>query len=749
MKSTTAKKRKTNPEMVLRRRAGAKLVPFGIFLLAGALIALILFWNQPWRFEQQEFVQDEPAPRSFFSPVSFSYVDEAKTEVLRLEKQKNSPPVYRVDPVLTANIRQLAESFFIALQEIRSEKEKTGTLPQKELPIHLPSFSLESLLSAKDIAQVQTVTLSALNAYLLRGMVPELEKQGIMDSGRDTVLHVAEDPRQETVVLTTQLLTVEEAVRESFSVLPSEIFNQDAGLRTAAAEVLRGLLAANLVYDEEKTREHRKKLSAAVPPVEIRVKKNELIVQRGLLVTKDVKEKLDQVQKKISSRKQKIQIVAGSFIILLLYGLASFYFAAFETKIFHNRSQILLFHTVIGLTTILSRMVESFPQVSMYLMPTVLATLLLTLLIHSRIGILGGVMMTVISGFLSGFSVDLLLATLMASLATAFLAYRVRKRSHFLRIGLGIGCTYFLVIAGFQLTQSTPWRDALQLGFLGFLNALLIAVTSYLMLPVLEHFFDVVTDVTLLELSDLNHPLMRKMMVEAPGTYHHSLVVSSLAENACERIGANALLAKVGCYFHDIGKLEKPQFFTENQGYLYMNQHDDLPPRVSFEIIINHVRDGVRIARKYRLRRAVVDFIREHQGTGVVYYFFKKAMDMAAPSDRVRADDFRYPGPKPQTRETAVALLADSAEAATRSLQELTPETIRQLVRKIINDKFIDGQLDECELTLRDLHKIQSSFVRNMTAMFHTRMKYPTVDRPLSAPDIFGADQFSKFRADE
>ena len=210
----------------------------------------------------------------------------------------------------------------------------------------------------------------------------------------------------------------------------------------------------------------------------------------------------------------------------------------------------------------------------------------------------------------------------MASLATAFLAYRVRKRSHFLRSGLGIGCTYFLVIAGFQLTQSTPWRDALQLGFLGFLNALLIAVTSYLMLPVLEHFFDVVTDVTLLELSDLNHPLMRKMMVEAPGTYHHSLVVSSLAENACERIGANALLAKVGCYFHDIGKLEKPQFFTENQGYLYMNQHDDLPPRVSFEIIINHVRDGVRIARSTGF--AAPSWISyANTGDGVVYYFSK------------------------------------------------------------------------------------------------------------------------------
>jgi hypothetical protein len=271
---------------------------------------------------------------------------------------------------------------------------------------------------------------------------------------------------------------------------------------------------------------------------------------------------------------------------------------------------------------------------------------------------------------------------------------------------------------------------------------------GFLVLPLLETLFDVVTDVSLLELSDLNHPAIKKMMVAAPGTYHHSLVMSTLAENACEQIGAHALLARVGCYFHDIGKTENPEFFSENQGFLNQSRHEDLLPKASFEIIARHVKQGIRLAHKYKLRKAIVDFIAEHQGTGVVYFFYKKAMDTAAANEYIRADDFRYPGPKPQSKETAVVLLEDSVEAASRSLKDPTPETIQQLVRKIINDKFIDGQLDECELTLQDLHKIQASFVRNLAAIFHTRMKYPSVESPASAPDIFGVNQFDKFRVD-
>jgi putative nucleotidyltransferase with HDIG domain len=283
----------------------------------------------------------------------------------------------------------------------------------------------------------------------------------------------------------------------------------------------------------------------------------------------------------------------------------------------------------------------------------------------------------------------------------------------------------------------------------GFANGLMITTpVAFLLLPLFETVFDLVTDISLLELSDLNHPLLKRMIVEAPGTYHHSLVVSTLAESACEAIGANALLARVGCYFHDIGKIARSEYFMENEARRAASQHEKITPTMSCLIIMNHIRDGIELGRRYNLRGPILQFIPEHQGTSIIYFFYKKAMDRAEPGEHVSADDFRYPGPKPQSRETAVALLSDSTEAASRSLKEVTPESIRQAVRKIINDKFIDGQLDECNLTLRDLHKIQESFVQNLIAIFHTRVIYPDKPEATDKLDLFKEGQYSHPRHD-
>ncbi|OQA57365.1 MAG: 7TM receptor with intracellular HD hydrolase [Candidatus Omnitrophica bacterium ADurb.Bin277] len=737
-----------SPDKAARTKATGKLIPSGIFAVGAVLACLLLFWNRPWTLEQQEFLLGEPSLRSYFAPLSFTFVDEKRTESVRAEKLKELPPAYRIDPAVTAEIRELHDRFWRVLIEVQEEKRKTGETRWKELPIPLPTGALDTLLSSENLPEFRSQTAAILDAHLSLGIWDHALRQRFMNSNNAWVLITNEDGREERRVAPQGLLTVDEALRNISGMLPPEI-DRKKQFRSAVLQVFENVVKTNVVADDEKVLELRKKALLSVLPVEITVKKNELIVQKGMLVTEKIKGVLDHIHQRLAARKQQIQIVMGVLLITLLYLFSALYLAAFEPGTFYDRDRLLLFQAVLLIGLGLSKLVTVLPDVSIYLMPTALISLLLTLLFHNRIGILGGVIMTVMSGFLSGFRIDIMLATLFASLASTILAHRVLKRSHFLRIGLGIGAAYFLVITSYQIAQNLPWREAVQFGFLGFLNALFTAVASYLVLPVLEHFFDAITDVTLLELSDLNHPLMRRMMVEAPGTYHHSLMVSSLAENACERIGAHALRAKVGCYFHDIGKLEKPEYFTENQGHLYANCHENLSPRVSFETIVNHVRDGVRIAKKYKLRRAITDFIREHQGTGVIYYFFKKATDMAAPKEQVRVDDFRYPGPKPQSRETAVALLADSTEAACRALKDPTPDSIQQLVRKVINDKFIDGQLDECELTLQDLHKIQASFFGNLTAMFHTRLKYPTVERPAMEPDIFGKNQFHKFRADE
>jgi hypothetical protein len=214
------------------------------------------------------------------------------------------------------------------------------------------------------------------------------------------------------------------------------------------------------------------------------------------------------------------------------------------------------------------------------------------------------------------------------------------------------------------------------------------------------------------------------MILEAPGTYHHSLVVSNISEAAADAVGANALLTRVGAYYHDIGKMVKPEYFTENQ-LAGGNKHDNIEASVSRLVILNHVREGLELAKKYKLNPVICSFINQHHGTSLMYYFYQKALEDAEERTAVKEDAYRYPGPKPQSKETAIVLLADSAEAATRSLEDITPRKIEDLVRKIINNKFIDGQLDECELTLKEIELIAQSFTRVLSAMYHGRVKYP------------------------
>ena len=748
MKNTNEKRPKPVNKPSSHRPALFGVFPLAVFGGAAALVCVILFWGRPSELNQQEFVLEEPAMSVYFSPLAFSFVDEPKTAALRADRVKTVPLAYKIDETINKKITEQVGSFFKVLGEIRQKTEPSDESRWKGLPFQIPANSLMALQEEPLFGEVKTNVINLLAHYLTQGILAAPERSRLRQSGEQSILIVADGEVAGENRKLDSLLT-KEAVLEEVPGKLSDEAGKSKNARNIILQILGAALYENLVLDTDRTEALRKKAASTIAPVEIKVKKNELIVQRGMLVTQEIKDRLDQIHKRLVSRKQMTQTFAGALLVAFLYGLSYFYFFLFEPKIFQGRSRLLLFHTVILSNVLICKVMVLWPDGSIYLMPTALASLLLTLLAGNRSGLWAGGVMVVLSGFLSAFHADVVLGTLLTSTAATFLAYRVRKRMHFLRVGLGIGAVYFLTLWGLQVAQNVHVAEAFNTASLGFWNGLFVVVLSFLLLPLLETVFDVVTDITLLEHSDLNHPLMQKMMVQAPGTYHHSLVVSTLAEQACERIGANALLAKVGCYFHDIGKIERPEYFSENQGYLYPNLHDRLLPQLSYEIIVDHVRNGMLLGRKHKLKRAIMDFILEHQGTGVIYFFYKKAMDGAAPTLHIRADDYRYPGPKPQSKETAVVLLADSVEAASRSLKEATPEAIGQLVRKIINDKFIDGQLDECELTLADLYRIQESFVRNMGAMFHTRMQYPAFEKNPGAPNLFEENQFSKFRVED
>jgi len=315
----------------------------------------------------------------------------------------------------------------------------------------------------------------------------------------------------------------------------------------------------------------------------------------------------------------------------------------------------------------------------------------------------------------------------MGCLAGIFSVYKVRQRYKVLQAGLWVGLTMIILLFIVSYRQHIGIMSLYSFNILpAFVNGILSAFIVAGSLPVFEFLFNVVTNISLLELSDFNHPLLKRMVLEAPGTYHHSLLVGNLAEVAAEAVNANALLARVGAYYHDIGKLEKPEYFLENQGKT-SSRHEQLKASISKLVIVNHVKDGVALAKKHKINSAIIDFIEQHHGTSLVFYFYIRALEETKVKDEVKEDIFRYNGPKPQTKETAIVLLADSVEAACRALESPDAQRIEEVVHTVINNKFIDGQLEECDLTLKDLNKIAKTFIHILSAVYHSRIGYPEI----------------------
>ena len=299
------------------------------------------------------------------------------------------------------------------------------------------------------------------------------------------------------------------------------------------------------------------------------------------------------------------------------------------------------------------------------------------------------------------------------------LVSKAHKRSAVIQAGLIAGLIQLISL----ILLEHFWINRPERYLIILVNSLISGVIVLGVLPVFEYFLQTVTNISLLELADTHHPILQRMILEAPGTYHHSLIVGNLSDTACTTIGANGLLARIGAYYHDIGKLQKPEYFIENQ-QIKKNLHDALSPTMSKLIIMNHVKEGLELAKKYSLSPIIWDFIQQHHGNSLVYYFYRRALEGKEEDQEVTEEGFRYPGPKPNTKETAIVLLADSVEAATRNLKDPTPAKIEETVHKVINNKFIDGQLDECELTLKDIEKTSIVFTKMLSGIYHSRINY-------------------------
>lgn len=430
-----------------------------------------------------------------------------------------------------------------------------------------------------------------------------------------------------------------------------------------------------------------------------------------------------------------IEAVSNGVLILVVCTLFSLYLVSFERRVKTSRAVIAF--GVVSLLPVAAAAWFPFFSIPLFLVPLTLVAFVFGISYGERAAIGVSFMLCLLVGVCLGMSsresqlevppVDLMVVLFAGAAVAALGCGKIRKRSKLLKVGLVSSIVQAVLIAAVTLKAGRaagPWAINPGLCSLGFINGLVSAALVSAALPMIESIFRVTTDISLLELSDQNHPLLRRLSLEAPGTYHHSLILGNLAEGAGEAIGANALLLRVGAYFHDIGKVVKPEYFVENEG-MQGSMHGALSPTMSTLIITAHTKDGAELARERGLPKAIIDMIQQHHGSSLVEYFYHRAAEGNNARQKVDQDLFRHPGPKPQTREAGVLLLADSVESASRSLPDPTPSRIARQAHEIIYRKMMDGQLDECELTLAEVHKVEQSLVRSLTSVFHGRIKYP------------------------
>ncbi|HKZ16916.1 MAG TPA: HDIG domain-containing protein [Geobacteraceae bacterium] len=506
--------------------------------------------------------------------------------------------------------------------------------------------------------------------------------------------------------------------------------------------VLKGLLVKalqpNMVFDRDATEKKKREAAEAVSPVLFQVKRGEMIVREGERISEEHALKLNKI---LEAREgiSKFFSAIGIFGLILVIFYFPYRFSQKNIRKFNPSAKDLLLLAFVTVAIFLllriainvsSALGMIFPHINstnyFYLLPFAVGPMLVRIILNSEVALVYCMACAPLLGIMFNNSLTVVVYALLGGVIGAHGVRQCKDRGTIYTAGLKVSVVNMAIAVPFQILNDSMLTMQIVYAVIfacvgGILNSLIVSGTT----PVIESVFQYTTDIKLLELSNLNSPVLRELMIRAPGTYHHSVMVGNLVEAAAEAINANPLLGRVAAYYHDIGKVSKPIYFIENirSGE---NKHDKLTPNMSALILISHVKEGVELAKEKRLGRPIIDIIRQHHGTALIKYFYQKAKsNEATESQTVDELDFRYPGPKPQTREAGLVMLADCVEAASKTLTDPTPARIQGMVQKIINNIFIDGQLEECELSLKSLHEIAKSFNRVLSGIYHQRIDYP------------------------
>jgi putative nucleotidyltransferase with HDIG domain len=746
-------------------------VRWGILVVLTVFSTILFYPNLV--ITQHKYNLGDVVERDIKAPKDFFIEDETATEAKRQQAMAEVLTVYDYDADLAARSAQNVEQ---ALADLRAvyESEQTATDPEtgsvletQKVVAESQKGSLHDRLWAKRqhfedkigfkvskgaFSTLEKERFSKETGDLISQILSEILKNGVvtnkeillkeMDKG--IILRDVSTKEERGIRNLKQFYGLDQAKAKVRGISQPVLKDLDYTLSNLIVDFVQELIQPNITLNRNETQERKKKAADEIKPVLHKIKAGEMLLREG--------ERVSEVQllklKTLETQTQKGQVMFSSLglAVLMLCLLVTTYVLHLNRQDHFANNQnkhLLLIASIILTFFLLAEISASFSELvtrsspyrlsvsSVYFgVPLASGAMIICIFLGINAAIPAAIVMaigfTII--FQNGF--EFFIFFLINCTMAAYWVRDCRERKVFIKAGAKIGLLNLVLASAINFYEAEyssskifwDWAFA----FLGGIGA---GIVTAGIVPLVEIIFDYTTDITLLELANLDRPILRNLMIEASGTYHHSVVVGTLVEAAASEIGANPLLAKVCGYYHDIGKIRKPLYFIENQRG--KNRHDKLAPSMSSLILIAHIKEGVDIAKKNKLGQIIIDTIKQHHGTSLIKYFYEKAKQLKG-EESVPIDDFRYPGPKPQTREAGLVMLADAVEAASRTLDNPTPSRIQGLVQNIINNIFSDGQLDACELTLKDLHNIAKSFNKILTGIYHHRIEYPEQRAPIN-----------------
>ena len=749
-----------------------QLIEVSLFLLFSALIITICYLGQ--KPKGPRIILNQAAQTRVVSEFQFQYESEVMAEAKAVAARAQVPPVFQRTFEPFENFRQFINELNLSIAKNQIDYEEEGReVLQAEL-LKTATTLIESSQLAVEAESISSLTKqtkpkerSALFNDAL-SLLKEIYEDGIYSANSSetagaqvTVIQLIDEDGRYNLPDARSLADALVALRVKINSLSG-----NSATARALFDIFRGGLEPNLLYSAIGTNRAIQRALDQLEPSVIDFKEGDTLIEPGTMINEaDIERIAAYRQVELDRRGNSLifnQLFIERLILTTILLIAVYIYLKQGMHGLQNRNRAIVITAVSILLNLLiiriimeigeSALINSRPSLSMlpYVAPYALAPIIVAVLVGGAPAVLSALIVAVVFGIIQNNSVEFILIAFLSGVVGAYVSTNIRKRSKLVRSGLLAGATAAIAAAAIGFLNGFSFGIVGQQTLVALVVGLLTGILAVGLLPVFEQLFKITTEITLLELTDFNHPLLRRMQMEAPGTYHHSLMVANLSENAAAAIGASPLLCRVCCLFHDIGKLVKPEYFTENQRD-GVNPHDEKNPSMSALVIKAHAKEGVEMARKEKLPRVIIDVIRQHHGTTLIQYFYYQANERAKvkqdgtlqpfpakanakcknkAKETIKVDEstYRYDGPKPAFKESAIIFFADSVEAASRTLKKVTQPNVEELVERIFKDRIEDGQLDNCPLTFQELDQIRKSFIYTILNMLHARVEYPRSD---------------------